>query len=60
MKLNIITTLRKNFKKLNHACKLVNFSGDWAKLTSKQRIYFYKLIKADINYAIKLEKQKAF
>ena len=56
MKLNIKTTIRDNFKKLKNACQLVDFSGDWDKLTSKQRVYFYKLIRADINYAIKLEK----
>lgn len=57
MKLNIETTLRENFKELKHACKLVDFSGDWCKLTSEQKVYFYELIKADIDYAIGLEKQ---
>ena len=58
MILKIETTIRDKFKKLSDACKLVDFCGDWAKLSSKQRIYFYGLIRADIDYAIELEKQE--
>ena len=57
MKLNIKTTIRDNFDELKHACKKVDFCGDWKFLTPDQRIYFYKLIRADINFAIKQEKE---
>jgi len=59
MKLKIEVTIRDNYKKLNEACKSVNFIGDWKCLTSEEKVYFYGLIKADIDYAIELEEQEA-
>ena len=58
MKLNIEIVIRDNEGPLNERCKAVNFSDEWMKLTSEEKVYFYGLVKIDIDYAIELEKEE--
>lgn len=57
MILKIEIDIRDNQGPLNERCESVVFSDEWMKLTSEEKVYFYGLVKLDIDYAIELEKK---
>ncbi len=58
MKLTIKIDIGDNEGPLNHRCNSVVFSDEWMKLSSEEKVYFYGLVKIDIDYAIELEKEE--
>lgn len=58
MKLNIEIVLRDNEGPLNERCKEVTFSDEWATMTLEERLYFYDLVKADLDFAAELDNEE--
>ena len=58
MKLKIEIDIKDNEGPLNERCRSVVFSDEWMKLSSEEKVYFYGLVKLDIDYAIELENEE--